>query len=336
MARITRWVAPDADTPITGFIVDAQCIPLPCTIQDLLDMGLPATLTLIDETLATKSAVRHSLDAVRLIAPIEPRTLRDFVTFEQHVEGVARAVNGPDAVVVPEWYEAPTFYFTNPHTVLGDGDPVAPPRGCTLLDLECELAVILGDPTSVLGRESDGRNLSLDEAEAMIFGYTIFNDWSARDVQSREMKVTLGPAKGKDFAQTLGPWIVTADELASHVDAEGFIHLRAEAWINDHLLGADTFANMGWPFREMIAYASQDSRVRAGDVLGSGTTGGGCLAEQWGRRGETTPPPLGPGDHVRLTIEGIGELKTPVIARDEQSPPVRRARNRPHATHIKS
>ncbi len=120
------------------------------------------------------------------------------------------------------------------------------------------------------------------------------NDWSARDLQAREMKVRLGPAKGKDFATTLGPWIVTADEFADRLDGDGFLPLHAEVSINGERVGEDRISNMGWPFPELVAYAARNSVVRPGDVLGSGTVGnGGCLGELWGRRGELEPAASG-------------------------------------------
>jgi 2-keto-4-pentenoate hydratase/2-oxohepta-3-ene-1,7-dioic acid hydratase in catechol pathway len=166
-----------------------------------------------------------------------------------------------------------------------------------------------------------------------IFGYTIMNDWSARDLQAREMKVRLGPAKGKDFGLTLGPWIMSADELEPYLDGEGFLAVRAEAFINGELIGDDLVSNAGWPFPEFVAYASRNSRVVPGDVLGSGTVGhGGCLGELWGRNGSLTPPPLVEGDEVRLVIEGVGELVNRVGAA-VPAPALPRARPRPRIRH---
>jgi 2-keto-4-pentenoate hydratase/2-oxohepta-3-ene-1,7-dioic acid hydratase in catechol pathway len=164
----------------------------------------------------------------------------------------------------------------------------------------------------VIGRA--GRDLTPERARDHIVGYTIFNDWSARDLQAAEMRVGLGPAKGKDTSSTLGPWLVTADELEPWRDADGFLDLELTAEVDGERVGHDRLAHMSWTFEEMVAYASRGAWVRPGDVLGSGTCGnGGCLAELWGRRGMQTPPPLRPGDVVALTVEGIGQLRSTVV-----------------------
>jgi 2-keto-4-pentenoate hydratase/2-oxohepta-3-ene-1,7-dioic acid hydratase in catechol pathway len=294
--------------------------PLPAgvTVLDLVRSGLPAALEAGADALTGPAT---PLESVRLLPPLQPPTVRDFVAFEEHVEGVVASVSGTSGVA-PEWYEAPTFYFTNPYALVGAHDDVAVPPGSGLFDFELEVAVVIG---------ADGASLTPDQAAAHIFGYTILNDWSARDLQRREMKVNLGPAKGKDSATTLGPWLVTADELAEFVDDDGFLGLDMRVWVNDELIGQDLLSNMGWPFAELISYASRGTWVRAGDVLGSGTCGnGGCLAELWGRRGRTDPPPLQIGDVVRMTVEGIGTIENTVI-QGLSLPPVRPARPRPRA-----
>ncbi|MFF3845714.1 fumarylacetoacetate hydrolase family protein [Streptomyces sp. NPDC002328] len=259
---------------------------------------------------------------VRLLPPLQPPTVRDFVTFEEHVEGVRRSVDGAGVGGVPEaWYDAPTFYFTNPYAVIGAHDDVPVPPGSEVLDFELEVA-------AVIGRE--GRDLTPDQARDHIIGYTVFNDWSARDLQSREMQVRLGPCKGKDTAATLGPYLVTADELEPYHDTDGFLRLALTASVNGEVVGKDLLSNMSWTFEEMVAYASRGTVVRPGDVLGSGTCGnGGCLAELWGVRGEQSPPPLKPGDTVTLTVEGIGTVSNTVVAgRDPQPLPTARRRTR--------
>jgi 2-keto-4-pentenoate hydratase/2-oxohepta-3-ene-1,7-dioic acid hydratase in catechol pathway len=256
---------------------------------------------------------------VRLSPPLRPPSVRDFVAFEEHVEGVRRSVDGisgaPDA-----WYDAPTFYFTNPYAVIGPSDPVPVPPGCQALDFELEVA-------AVIGRE--GSDLTPEQARDHIIGYTIYNDWSARDLQSREMQVGLGPCKGKDTATTLGPYFVTADELEPYRDSDGFLRLALTAEINGEVVGKDLLSNMSWTFEEMTAYASRGTYVRPGDVLGSGTCGnGGCLAELWGVRGRQDPPPLKPGDTVTLTVEGIGSVSNTVVA-GAATVPLPTARKRP-------
>ncbi|WP_345800734.1 fumarylacetoacetate hydrolase family protein [Microbacterium sp. AZCO] len=293
--RIARWQA-SSDAVGEGFVIDDRVVPFPdgLTVADILPGGVDAAHAAFARV---EGDAGTPLAEVRLLAPVIPASVRDFVAFEEHVEGVSAGVEGK-SFVAPEWYEAPTFYFTNPHTILGPGDAVSPPV-TKRLDFELEIAAVVGG--------DGGANLSAEDAASRIFGYTIMNDWSARDLQAREMKVRLGPAKGKDFGTSLGPWIVTADELEQYLDADGFLAIRAEVRINGELVGEDLVSNMGWPFGELVAYASRNARVVPGDVLGSGTVGnGGCLGELWGRG--STLPPLQEGDEVRMTVEGIGEL----------------------------
>ncbi|WP_375386819.1 fumarylacetoacetate hydrolase family protein [uncultured Amnibacterium sp.] len=270
------------------------------TMLDLVRGGLPAALGVGAAVAAATPSV--PLDLVRLRAPIEPPTIRDFVAFEEHVEGMRAGVGSGPA---PAWYEAPTFYFTNPYAVVATEDDVFVPPGSQQLDYELEVGVVVGET---------GHDLAPQAAHEAIFGYTIMNDWSARDLQRREMAVNLGPAKGKDSATTLGPWIVTADEFEDRHDAEGFLRLHLSVRVNEVEIGRDLLSNIGWPLSELVAYASVGTWVRPGDVLGSGTCGnGGCLAELWGRRGERVPPPLQPGDVVEMTVEGIGTIRNRVV-----------------------
>lgn len=321
--KIGRWQRRDGIVE-AGFIHDKYAVPLRggVGVETLIMAGLPQALAsgkaLIDDT--DRSSWRE-LDSVRLLAPLVPSSVRDFLTFEQHVEGMVKRGGGPDAQPAAEWYQAPTFYFTNPHTVIGPTDTLTPPQTAEL-DFELEVAAVIGAV-----RESDGRSMSITRSHDQIFGYTIFNDWSARDLQAREMRVQLGPCKGKDFASTVGPWIVTADELEEYHDEDGFLELSASVTINGEHFGADSTANMSWTFAEMIAYASRDSRVAPGDLLASGTIGGGCLAEAWGRAGGIVTRPLQAGDTVTLNVEGIGELSTVVGHPREQQHPIPVARN---------
>ncbi|WP_374455368.1 fumarylacetoacetate hydrolase family protein [Nocardioides sp.] len=262
---------------------------LPVPVGDLVRLGLERALE-VGET--ARRSEPFPFTEADLLLPYKPPSVRDFVTFESHVEGVRRSID--HAAGVPEaWYDAPQFYFTNPHALYGPGQPIPRPVTSRALDFEMEVACVVG---------VDLRSASVEEAEDAIFGYTILNDWSARDLQSREMQVGLGPAKSKDFATSFGPWIVTADELPS-------LALDCKAFVNDVLVGHDNLTSMHFSFAEMVAHASRDSVVLAGDLLASGTTGGGgCLAELWGRHGAQHPPPLEPGDVVRLEVERLGVL----------------------------
>jgi 2-keto-4-pentenoate hydratase/2-oxohepta-3-ene-1,7-dioic acid hydratase in catechol pathway len=293
-------------------------------VRDDTLLRLPAGTTVLDllRTDGLRDAGARAVadgDAVplaglRLLPPVDAPTVRDFVAFEEHVEGMTAG-----AGVGAEWYEAPTFYFTNPYALVGAHDDVAVPPGCSRLDFECEVAAVIG---------RGGADIASEDASAHIAGYTIFNDWSARDLQFREMAVRLGPCKGKDFATTLGPVLVTADELEPYRDADGFLALGMTVAVNGVEIGRDLLSNMGWPFEDLVAYASRGTEVRPGDVLGSGTCGnGGCLAELWGR-GRTDLPPLRPGDVVTMTVEGLGTLRNTVVAGREPHP-IAQARPRP-------
>ena len=276
---------------------------------------LPADVTVISllgddrELVAARAEREVALDEVRLLAPVEPPSIRDFSVFEQHIEGVVKNGN-PDATIPEAWYASPFCYFSNPHAVTGPGDEIEIPPGCVDLDFELEIAAVIG---------RSGKNLHPEAASAHIGGYTIFNDWSARDLQVAEMRLGLGTLKGKDFANTLGPWVVTPDELEERRTEDRF-DLDMRASVNGREFGDDTVANMAWSFEELVAYASRGTWVRPGDVLGSGTCGGGCLFEVWGRQGRAAHPPLRPGDTVSLTVEGIGTLTNTVVAGVEPVP----------------
>lgn len=301
-----------------GVVSDAglHALPARTTVLDLVRAGLPAAL---EAGAAALSGPAVPVADVRLLPPLEGPTVRDFVAFEEHVEGVRKSIDGVGGVV-PEWYQAPTFYFTNPYALIGAHDDVPVPPGSQRFDFELEVAVVVG---------RDGASLTPEAARDHVFGYTVLNDWSARDLQAREMKVNLGPAKGKDSATTLGPWLVTADELEPYRDDEGFLAVDLRVSVNGTEIGQDLLSNMGWPFEELISYASRGTVVRAGDVLGSGTCGnGGCLAELWGTRGESAPPPLQVGDVVEMTVEGIGTIRNRVVE-GLDLPPVAPARSRP-------
>ena len=216
----------------------------------------------------------HRLDAVRLRAPIpQPPSVRDFYAFEQHVR-TARASRGLE--VPPEWYGRPVFYFSNPAAIHGPEDEISFPAESSEWDYELEVAAVIG-------------------AEGRIAGFTVLNDWSARDLQRAEMTVGLGPAKGKDFATSIGPVLVTADEL-------GDLRLEMTARVNGEERSRGNLGDMHWSWDDLVAQAGRNTRLMSGDVLGSGTVGTGCILEHGDGRW------LQSGDVVELEIERIGVL----------------------------
>jgi fumarylacetoacetate (FAA) hydrolase len=228
----------------------------------------------------------------------EVASIRDFYAFEQHV-ATCRRHRGLE--MVPQWYQVPVFYFSNPAAVLGPGDSVCAPAGSRALDYELELAC-------VIGREA--RDLpALDRALEVVAGFTIMNDWSARDLQQIEMAVGLGPSKGKDFATSLGPEVVSVDELADCY-RDGRLHLEMTAARSGRVLSRGNSGTMYWTWPQLLAHASRDATLRKGDVIGSGTVGSGCILE-------LTPEAAGgwlvPGDVVELTIERLGTLTNRVV-----------------------
>jgi fumarylacetoacetate (FAA) hydrolase len=232
---------------------------------------------------------------------LAPPSLRDFYAFEGHVRTMWERRGGE----IPEaWYRIPVFYFSNVSELRGPGDPVWSPAASHELDYELEIAALIDTPA---------RDLPADRAEEAIGGYTILNDWSARDLQREETAVRLGPAKGKDFATTIGPWLVTPDELASarSPGATG-PDLAMTASVNDAQTSSGRWSEARFSFGQMIERASADARLRPADLIGSGTVGSGCLLEI---RESTIGRYLEPGDEVVLRVERLGELRSPVVAR---------------------
>ena len=240
-------------------------------------------------------------DDLRFGPPIlRPASLRDFYAFEGHVATMWRR---RDQAVPEAWYRLPIFYFSNVSELRAPDQPVWAPRGSTELDYELEIAALVDTPA---------RDLAPERAEEAIGGYTIFNDWSARDLQRDETTVRLGPAKGKDFASTLGPWLVTPDELADVRSGKGY-DLAATAEVNGQELSRGRWSDVQFSFGEMLERASADVRLVAGDVVGSGTVGTGCLLEI--REESGFGRYLRPGDVVTLRVERLGELTTPIVDR---------------------
>jgi 2-keto-4-pentenoate hydratase/2-oxohepta-3-ene-1,7-dioic acid hydratase in catechol pathway len=248
-----------------------------------------------------RSADPVLLTDVRLLAPIpRPPSVRDFYAFEQHVK-TAKARRGLE--MDPDWYELPIFYFTNPAAITGPNDDVAVPPGSAALDYELEVAAIVG---------KGGSDLDPEEAEQHIAGFCVMNDWSARDLQIREMRQSLGPAKGKDFATAIGPVLVTPDELEPYRRGRAY-DLTMTAAVNSKEYSRASLADIYWSFGEMLAYASRGTRIEPGDVIGSGTCGTGCILELSMVHGQDAYPWLQPGDEVALEVEHLGRLTSHVV-----------------------
>jgi fumarylacetoacetate (FAA) hydrolase len=211
----------------------------------------------------------HPLSELHLLAPVPtPPSVRDFFAFEEHV--------------------APVFYFSNPAGICGPGDEVARPTNCNMLDFELEIAAVMATDNEIAG-------------------FTLMNDWSARDLQVKEMTVGLGPAKGKDFATSLGPMLVTPEELPYE---DGRLHLEATVTVNGQEVARSDASKQHYTWPQIVQQAARDTELKPGDVLGSGTLGKGCLLELGPLEGERW---LEPGDVVALDAPGIGTLANPVV-----------------------
>jgi 2-keto-4-pentenoate hydratase/2-oxohepta-3-ene-1,7-dioic acid hydratase in catechol pathway len=239
----------------------------------------------------------YPFNEVRLIAPLpNPKSFRDFYAFEQHVKS-ARENRG--LKMIPEWYQIPVFYFSNHLAIKGPEDKISKPIECNWLDYELEIACIIG---------KQGRDITAEEAEDYIFGYCILNDWSARDLQRQEMKVGLGPAKGKDFATSIGPWIISKDEMEPLRLGKGY-DISMKARINGILLSEGNMKDIYYSFGEMVERASAGVTLYPGEIIGSGTVGTGCILEL----GTEVHRWLQPGDEVEMEIDILGVLKNSIV-----------------------
>src|ERR687892_285478 len=262
-----------ANGPHAGVVVNGQVLDIATLLGEQNGLrDVRALLELPNDPLARLKSVLGSaraqrgvpLGKVRLRAPIlQPPTVRDFMTYEGHANA------GGTRQLSDAWYRLPVFYFSNPLCIFGPEDAIPYPSASEQLDYELELA-------AVIGRE--GNNVTEADAFSYIAGFTIFNDWSCRDLQRDEMAARLGPAKGKDSASSLGPWIVTTDELASFI-RDGRLHVRCTLKVNGVQWIENNAGIMHHSWGAMIERASRDSRIVPGDVLGGGTVTGGALCE---------------------------------------------------------
>jgi len=248
---------------------------------------------------------RHLPQTDLSYAPVVQATsLRDFFAFEEHVR-TARSNRGLD--VPPEWYQFPVFYFSNHQSILGHDAELPSPTHGKWLDYELEVAAVIG---------VECRDVPAEAADEVIAGYTILNDWSLRDLQIEEVKVGLGPAKGKDFATSLGPFLVTPDELEDRRSGKGY-DLEMVARVNGVELSRGNWRDIHWSFSEMITRASQGVTLYPGDVLGSGTVGSGCIlelgAENVAAKLDRKYGWLQAGDVVELEVERLGVLRNKIV-----------------------
>lgn len=257
----------------------------------------------------------YSLDEIQLLAPLpNPRSVRDYIGFEMHMLNASKSFGH---TVGEAWYEMPIFYFTNHHNVFGPEDGIKRPANETKLDIELEIACIIG---------KKGSDIKKEDAKSYIFGYTIFNDWTARAIQKVEMTIPLGPHKGKDFANAFGPCIVTADEFEQYEVpfSESYfesplkvptvqdtrLNLEMTSRINGETVCKGNYKTVYYSFGQMLERASENGvNIMPGDILGSGTLGWGSLIEN----NFSVHRPLEPGDVVELEIEGIGILRNKVV-----------------------
>ena len=241
----------------------------------------------VRDSVTSHAAASPAIAGATLLAPLRPRSLRDFLTFEGHLKNAMANLGRP---IAPEWYRTPAYYKGMPDTVIGPDEEIPWPSYTEKLDHELELAIVIG---------KRGKDVEREHALEHVFGYTIWNDMSARDVQSEELPIGMGPAKAKDWdgSNVLGPCIVTADEVDGR-------NLQLSVRINGETWGGDTTAHMHHRIEDLIAYASQAQTLYPGEVLGSGTTTGGSGVEQdrW----------LKPGDVIEMEADGIGILRNRV------------------------
>jgi len=243
-----------------------------------------------------------ALDGATLGPPVRPTQIRDCLTFLQHLRNCRAALGGE---IDPAWDEIPGFYFSNTTAVIGPYDPVSISPGCEQFDYELEVGAIIG---------REGGDLSPDEAAEHIAGFVIFCDWSARDLQMHEMRLGLGPAKGKDGNNTVGPMLVTVDELEPFKTGPSY-HLEMKGFVNGELVSHGFMDQMDWSWGEILSYASRGTRLLPGELVGSGTVPTGCLMEHFAVDGpDKFRGWLQPGDVVRLEVEELGAIEHQIQA----------------------
>lgn len=305
-----KWVTYQRDDDErVGVLADDTIYAMPSgvTLLDLIARGSTGLRQAGEEVQRAPSATVALAD-VRLLAPIpRPPSIRDSLCFLDHMRNCQAAL-GAGRLLADTWYRIPAFYFACPATVLGPYDDAPTAPGSAWQDFELEIAAVIG---------TGGKDLTVEQAEAAIIGYTIFNDWSARDLQQMESQLGIGQGKGKDSGVTLGPYLVTPDELEAyrHPSHPGKLDLEVTALVNDEVIGAGSTSQMDWTFGEVISYASRGVSLNPGDIIGSGTVPTCTLVEHLNPTAlESFPGWLHDGDVVTLQVQGLGETRQTVRA----------------------
>ena len=292
---------------IFGIIEDGHAVPIekiwpdnkfPSNMLEYLN-NLNENKDILSQAISTLNPIDFpALEDVELQSPIlKPNSLRDAYAFKQHVEAGRRSRG---LKMIKEYDKFPVYYYGNHNSIKGLGDVLVEKDKFINLDYELEIAAVIG---------KKGKNIKVEDADDYIMGYTIMNDFSARKIQKEEMKLSLGPAKGKDFLTTLGPCIVSKDELSDYLisdqDGERY-NLDMQAHLNNQLLSSDNFKNITWTFAQIISHISIGAYVYPGDIIGSGTCATGCLLEL--NQTNNTEIWLKNLDVISLTVKGIGTL----------------------------
>ena len=313
--RLSTYKLANNNKELIGLVKEDSLINLneffgDISLVDLIkkDNWKSETLKKIDE----EKLVTHHINDVNLLAPIpNPNSLRDAYAFRQHVE-TSRKNRGLE--MIKEFDEFPVFYFSNHNAIYGPQDEIkCMPSHFEKLDFELEIAIVIG---------KEGRNLKANEASSYIAGYMIMNDVSARGLQMKEMKLNLGPAKGKDFASVIGPYLVTPDEIKDKLIDKGghgsIYDLKMSCFLNNQLVSEGNFKDMNWTFEQIIERVSYGTTIYPGDIIGSGTVGTGCLLELNGtekiKDSNYNEVWLKEGDVVKMKIDKLGEISNKIVS----------------------
>lgn len=299
--RWTTYISPTDGSQHAGLLRDGRIHGL-FDVVGLVDLlGVPERLEQAAEQAASDPFEVVEFASAEVLAPVPvPPSVRDFYAFEAHVLACSRALDQP---VSPEWYELPVFYFQNPQATREYQTDVEIAPGSQRFDFELEVAAVVGRP---------GRDLRPEEADTHIAGYMLMCDWSARDLQAREMRQTLGPVKGKDTATSYGPFLITPDELTPRRAGNAY-DLGLTASVNGTCYSSGNLGDLYWTFGQMLAYASRGTALTTGDIIGSGTVGTGCILELSLVHGGEQYPFLKPGDHVELQGDELGTISSHIV-----------------------